>query len=51
MADKQQRDAAIKLFWDLSEEQCPPVKRDDPSTWESRWVADRHVGIMAGMQQ
>jgi len=49
VANKEQQDTAVSLFWDLCESKQPALKRDDPSTWKTEcWIASPSVGIMSG---
>jgi hypothetical protein len=49
VANKEQQDTAVSLFWDLCERSQPLIKRNDPKTWDtSHWVASPSVGIMSG---
>lgn len=49
VANEEERNTAISLFWDLAEQSRPEVKRNDPATWrDENWVADTTVGIMSG---
>lgn len=52
VANKEQQDTAVSLFWDLCEGKQPALKRNDPSTWtNSQWVASPSVGIMSGKER
>lgn len=49
VANKEERETGVSLFWDLCEEKQPSLNRNDPSTWTTdRWVASPSVGIMSG---
>eukprot|EP01113_Clastostelium_recurvatum_P038408 TRINITY_DN574_c0_g1_i2.p1 TRINITY_DN574_c0_g1~~TRINITY_DN574_c0_g1_i2.p1 ORF type:complete len:468 (-),score=77.12 TRINITY_DN574_c0_g1_i2:178-1581(-) len=49
VADSDQLNTALGLFWDLVELKRPQIKRTDPNTWiDEYWPADTNVGIMAG---
>lgn len=50
VANKEQCETGVSLFWDLCEKKQPLLKRDDPSTWKTEhWVASPSVGIMSGI--
>ena len=52
VANEEERNTAISLWWDLAEQSRPEVKRNDPATWrDENWVADTTVGIMSGLQK
>jgi ectoine hydroxylase-related dioxygenase (phytanoyl-CoA dioxygenase family) len=49
VANKEQQETGVSLFWDLCESKQPALKRNDPSTWiTDHWVASPSVGIMSG---
>ena len=50
VANKEQQETAVSLFWDLCESKQPSIKRDKPSSWDTaHWVASPSVGIMSGI--
>jgi len=49
VANKEQQQTAVSLFWDLCESKQPLLKRNEPETWTTdKWVASPSVGIMSG---
>lgn len=49
VANAEERDTAVGLFWDLCENQQPKLDRNDSSTWNTdHWVASASHGIMSG---
>eukprot|EP01006_Ploeotia_vitrea_P009789 TRINITY_DN24392_c0_g1_i1.p1 TRINITY_DN24392_c0_g1~~TRINITY_DN24392_c0_g1_i1.p1 ORF type:complete len:324 (-),score=24.44 TRINITY_DN24392_c0_g1_i1:435-1406(-) len=49
--DAQQISHAKDLLWDylekeLLDEDCPPLRRDDPITWTADWPGSPHTGII-----
>jgi len=49
VANQEQRETALSLFWDLCETNQPGLNRNDASTWTTdKWVASPSVGIMSG---